>query len=460
MTDIYPRDFIGDLGGKPLDNGAIYVGVANQDPQANPVQCYWDAALTVPASQPISVYAGYPVNSGTRADVYTASSSYSIRVRDKSGAQVDYIASVPNGLLGSSGAGSVGFSNSATYSAGTVGKSLQDKGVSVTDAPYLADRTGAADCYAAFTAAIAASSLIIVPAGTYKLLTQPVWTDSIEWRISPLAVFTGAGTGAGKFPYMNTNTAQMAVGPFIQSQSHQKSTNVNGGIAAFNVEMIQPIDYGAGQSVGLFAGGRMQCATAGANVWAANFVLGVLGTAVGTGTVLELDADTNSASATVKGLAITGGGTANADVGIEISRAAMAWDIGISLTHATDAIVVTGNTGGRGLVLHAPSATVAGVAGAAVSARQYANAGDTIVLQRNTDTTPTGDMVRVVNAANSATLARISAAGDGTFQGLTVAALAMAAGLNNYANDAAAAAGGISLYQFYRNGSVVMQRVV
>ncbi len=34
------------------------------------------------------------------------------------------------------------------------------------------------------------------------------------------------------------------------------------------------------------------------------------------------------------------------------------------------------------------------------------------------------------------------------------------AALSNYANDAAAAAGGIKLYGYYRNGSVVMQRVV
>ena len=32
--------------------------------------------------------------------------------------------------------------------------------------------------------------------------------------------------------------------------------------------------------------------------------------------------------------------------------------------------------------------------------------------------------------------------------------------LSNYANDAAAAAGGVKLYGYYRNGSIVMQRVV
>ncbi len=31
--------------------------------------------------------------------------------------------------------------------------------------------------------------------------------------------------------------------------------------------------------------------------------------------------------------------------------------------------------------------------------------------------------------------------------------------LDNYVNDAAAAAGGIPLYGYYRNGSIVMQRI-
>jgi hypothetical protein len=117
VTDIYPRDFIADLGGKPLDNGAIYIGVANQDPQTNPIQCYWDAALTVPASQPIAVYAGYTVNNGSRADVYTASGTFSVRIRDKSGAQVDYIATTRDWatILGSSaGAGSIGAATGGT----------------------------------------------------------------------------------------------------------------------------------------------------------------------------------------------------------------------------------------------------------------------------------------------------------------------------------------------------------
>lgn len=52
-----------DLDGQPLENGYVWVGTANLDPQTNPINVYWDAALTLPAAQPIRPLAGYPVNS-------------------------------------------------------------------------------------------------------------------------------------------------------------------------------------------------------------------------------------------------------------------------------------------------------------------------------------------------------------------------------------------------------------
>lgn len=91
MTAVaYPHSFVADAMGRPLDSGYLYVGEENKDPQTFPVQCYWDASLTIPATQPIAMTAGYIVNSGTRADLYVAQSAYSIRVRDRSGTETDY----------------------------------------------------------------------------------------------------------------------------------------------------------------------------------------------------------------------------------------------------------------------------------------------------------------------------------------------------------------------------------
>ena len=89
----YQRQFFADINGLPLDSGSLYVGVENQDPQTNPIQVYWDAALTIPASQPITISAGYAMNGGARAAFYVGATAYSLRIRNKSGTQVDYIAS-------------------------------------------------------------------------------------------------------------------------------------------------------------------------------------------------------------------------------------------------------------------------------------------------------------------------------------------------------------------------------
>jgi len=76
-----------DIDGQPLDAGYIYLGVANQATEANPIQAYWDAALTVAATQPIVTKAGFPANAGVPARVYV-NSDFSIVVKNRNGFQV------------------------------------------------------------------------------------------------------------------------------------------------------------------------------------------------------------------------------------------------------------------------------------------------------------------------------------------------------------------------------------
>ncbi len=73
--------------GVPLEAGYIYVGVANQDPVANPITVYWDEALTIVAAQPIRTISGYPSRAGSPAALH-ANSDYSITVKDKNGTLV------------------------------------------------------------------------------------------------------------------------------------------------------------------------------------------------------------------------------------------------------------------------------------------------------------------------------------------------------------------------------------
>lgn len=71
-----------DRDGVPLDNGNIYIGVANLDPVTNPLQVYYDEALTITASQPLITNNGYVYRNGTPAQLYVNVVNFSILVND------------------------------------------------------------------------------------------------------------------------------------------------------------------------------------------------------------------------------------------------------------------------------------------------------------------------------------------------------------------------------------------
>jgi hypothetical protein len=76
-----------DIDGQPLEDGYIFVGAANLNPQTNPIVVYQNAALTTVAVQPIRTQGGYPVFSGTPGRLYV-NSNYSIQVQNKNGSVV------------------------------------------------------------------------------------------------------------------------------------------------------------------------------------------------------------------------------------------------------------------------------------------------------------------------------------------------------------------------------------
>jgi len=84
--------------GLPLENGYIWVGAVNLNPQVNQIAVYWDSALTIAAAQPIRTLNGYPVYLGTPARFYSAS-DYSIQVLDSKGTVV-YISLNDNAFSG------------------------------------------------------------------------------------------------------------------------------------------------------------------------------------------------------------------------------------------------------------------------------------------------------------------------------------------------------------------------
>lgn len=80
---VSPFPFFTDTTGTPLEGGFIYIGQSNLNPETAPVNVFWDAALTIPAAQPIRTIGGYPSRAGSPSRVYVSADSYSITVRNK-----------------------------------------------------------------------------------------------------------------------------------------------------------------------------------------------------------------------------------------------------------------------------------------------------------------------------------------------------------------------------------------
>jgi hypothetical protein len=322
------------------------------------------------------------------------------------------------------GASLVGFTQSGT---GAVARTVQDKSIeSVSVLDFGADPTGVVDSYGAWVAAIAklpaSGGNIKVPAGIWNLSAKPSWgTKSIMWNIDAGASFTGVGSstvsGSGYFPTMNTNPVQVAVGPWIQSQSSVASP-AGGGLAAMNVEMIQPPGY-VGQSVALYTGARGSSPNASSNVWSINPLIQADIGAGGTYQCIEVDVNNFSSSALVKGISINGVGTFNPFVALEVIRAGTKGNPGSSWTRGLDIRdSITGLWINPGPTLTTGININGGPGNAAISAVQIGNGGDCLLLSRSTDSSPSGYLLRAVNSANNSNLVLLDVVGNMSIVGI------------------------------------------
>lgn len=81
--------------GTLLDGGRIWIGVANADPEEQPLPVFYDRVLTIAAAQPLRTIGGQIVNENQSPTfVFIAEDDYSIRVRDADGSQVNSVAAV------------------------------------------------------------------------------------------------------------------------------------------------------------------------------------------------------------------------------------------------------------------------------------------------------------------------------------------------------------------------------
>lgn len=181
-----------DIDGQPLENGYVYIGQANLDPQSFPIVAYWDAALTITAAQPIRTSGGYPSRNGTPARIYV-NSDYSIRVTNKNSSQV-YTA-----LSATERFGNLITSGDITYQANgstTVRQIASKLGEFVSIKDFGAKGDGVTDDGGAFRSAAAyvetlGGGTIYVPNGLYRCNS----VDSIDWpRDERHVVYLGSNT--------------------------------------------------------------------------------------------------------------------------------------------------------------------------------------------------------------------------------------------------------------------------
>jgi hypothetical protein len=81
-----------DTDGTPLQNGFLWFGPVNGNPETTQQAVYWDAALTQPAAQPVRTKNGMPSRNGSPGVLYIGT-DYSQTVKNSKGELVSYLSS-------------------------------------------------------------------------------------------------------------------------------------------------------------------------------------------------------------------------------------------------------------------------------------------------------------------------------------------------------------------------------
>ena len=224
-----------ETDGLPLENGYIWIGAANLDPQGNPINLYWDAALTIAAPQPIRTLNGYPSRNGTPARLYV-NSDYSIRVQNSKGSLV-YSAPAAterySQVVVDITLANLEFLQNGTGAVVRTALSKMQDIVSVFDFMTTAQisdvvsNTGSIDVTTCVFNALAESKNVYMPAGTWLISQINIVQDGQQLITEGMATVlkqkpnvqsqfsvTGSGptTGNYDFPIINVKASNVSIG--------------------------------------------------------------------------------------------------------------------------------------------------------------------------------------------------------------------------------------------------------
>jgi hypothetical protein len=87
---VTPHMYLGDSTGRPLDNGTVYFGEPNKDPEHYPIELFSNDELTTPLMQPVYTKGGYLYDKGDMVEPHAKELIYSVKVLDSYGRKVFY----------------------------------------------------------------------------------------------------------------------------------------------------------------------------------------------------------------------------------------------------------------------------------------------------------------------------------------------------------------------------------
>lgn len=214
---INPFAIFSDTSGLPLDAGYVYIGTEGLNPETNPIQVYWDSALSIPAAQPLRTIGGYVSRNGSPSKVYVNAENFSITVKTSVG-QLVWSSIVQNSLAASTGSSLIGFIAAGT---GAVARTAQDKMrefVSVKDFGAVGDGVtddGPAVQLAINEMASRGRGTIVFPAGySYFMNTQVNVCDNLTVVGYGARIIAGRGYAHIDAPlFKNFTAAKMSEPP-------------------------------------------------------------------------------------------------------------------------------------------------------------------------------------------------------------------------------------------------------